>query len=250
MRHRILAVAIALCVSTTVHAQNQRVVVPAGFWVTGDNSWSRIQAAGPMVQIVSPQFDTFNVGVTDFNAARSQFDANRSVGQLVLGYVDTSNGNRNPGDVDNDIALWYANYSTNYSTHIDGIFFDQGPDMTVNAGNQTYYANLNSRLKLAHPSAKEMLNAAGFGSTDPWVMSVTDYVTLWEAPYVDPTNSGKASYRDRYVATSPDLLSAPPPAWWDSYGSRVTHIVFNAQSRTISPSGEAFGNEPNASGEL
>jgi len=75
-----------------------------------------------------------------------------------------------------------------------------------------------------------MVNAAGFGASTPWIMSATDYVTLWEAPYVDPTGQGKASYRDRYVAFYSDLLSRPPPSWWNSYGSRFTHVVFNSLS--------------------
>src|SRR6202012_3303835 len=114
------------------------------------SDWTRIQNAKTGVKAVIADSSFPTLTGTGLGNAQAQFDSNRTVGQLVLGYVDTAFGSRPLSEVlgtsvpsgapacadssdcsspnfcyagicrPTNVADWYAQYST----HIDGIFFD------------------------------------------------------------------------------------------------------------------------------
>ena len=143
--------------------------------------------------------------------AKQQFTRCRRVGQKVLGYVSTKSGQRPIADIEADIVNWYSLYTE----YIDGIFFDEGPQFDDTM--KSFYSNLISTFRSYHPGQVVFLNAPQF--PNEWVVSVADYVILWE--------ESQYAYTHQYVALIPGGLTTPPPAWWTDpkWSHHIVHIV-------------------------
>jgi hypothetical protein len=209
--------------------------------------WQRVSGAGAKVKIAvaegstkdlqdDPTFPPFHP-LTD---AKNQFDACRAQRQLVLGYVSTRGARRSRTDIDADINKWYTSFTDANGIHIDGIFFDEGPELDLKwdsgpkAGQfitdqefQDFYKTLIHDFKTNHTSNnKALLNASQF--PNEWVMQPVDaqgnsidYVILWEnseSLYVDPNT---------YKAIGPTSLLNPPSWWTDTqYTDRISHTIY------------------------
>ena len=222
----------------------QRIAVPAFFGL--NNDWSRIEQASNKVGIVVPDqsFNTLQDDPTDpsfhpLTDAKAQFDRCRQQGQLVLGYVNSGSAQRDPGAINADINQWYTAYTDANGIHIDGIFFDEGPELDLKwqsgpeAGQyitdqefQDFYKTLVHNFKTSHPSNNAvLLNGAAF--PNEWVMqpvdsagNLIDYVILWE--------NSEDIYVNKYHAIGPQGILVPIPSWWTNpqYTQRIVHTVY------------------------
>src|SRR3954471_5573146 len=110
---------------------------PAGGTIINPE-WNSVSGAGTKVKIVVPEGSTKDLQddssfppfhpLTD---AKNQFDICQQQGQLVLGYVSTRSARRNRIDIDADISKWYSSFTDGSGIHINGIFFDEGPELDI-----------------------------------------------------------------------------------------------------------------------
>src|SRR5438874_486119 len=103
----------------------QHIAVPAYFGLNAD--WTRIEQAAGTVKIVVPDLSFNTLTGSALTNAQAQFDRCRQRGQLILGYVDTGSGQRSMQLINTDITQWF----TSYPTQLDGIFFDDGPELDI-----------------------------------------------------------------------------------------------------------------------
>src|SRR5262249_29326894 len=214
MRVRLFLTLIVLGLSTQASGQ-QSVAVPAFFRLyrpdgSVNPDWVRILQAGATAKIVVAGLDIGgNAGAGSDPCTQSPaqlFDCLRANGTLVLGYVDTRNATRQPplpnpqnpppdypvtyvlhgGAGQDSVAAWYAPYVG----PIDGILFAQGPVYPGVSDQQSFCQTLYQAMTtrplysgscgLVGTGARAcvMLNAASYAFS--WVMTVTDYATLYE----------------------------------------------------------------------
>lgn len=122
---RFTFVASVLLPAMATHAAPVRLLVPAYQYPTLGNLWSGLTAAArkvPVTLILNPNTGPGNARDDVYVAALDQFIA---AGGQVLAYVNTSspngvNGERNAGEVLNDITRYQEFYPGRFS----GIFFD------------------------------------------------------------------------------------------------------------------------------
>jgi hypothetical protein len=109
---------------------------------------------------------------------------------------------------------------------LTGVFFDIGPNFYNGGPNDAalnqHYVSLYQQTKKDHPTAKVMLNAAGF--PNDWVMTApaADIANVWETEV--------AAYANNYLAQGPSG-TVPAPTWWSSYAGntgRISNIVYGA----------------------
>jgi hypothetical protein len=246
MNRKSFAMAIALTLAGAAEA-TQKTTVPAFFalnqttdGVTAD--WTRIKNQGSAVLAVvalgdSGGFELCGPGQCDLSAAQTQFAANHTAGQLVLGYVKaglacTASGNRSTA-IQNvktgtyGVATWYSKYPT----QIQGIFYDLGPQLYTCAYGDLYgsspepesnqqsdYHSIYSYVGTNHSGAQVMLNASQFQNS--WIMSGTsksaDYALIFERDY--------STWYSNYKAAD-----GSSPGWWTSgYSGQLANVVTNA----------------------
>lgn len=231
-----------------------RLAVPAFFGLGQD--WARLDAAGDAVRIVVPEQSFPALAAGDPNArtaAQNQFQALRNNGTLVLGYVFSRTGGGatdplltaaqiiagRPGQGPNGSDIpgvdnWYAQFPT----HIDGIYFDNAvlwPDAggaasyPVGPGGtqwtaQTFWTDLVSQLRQAHPGMKVMLLAGQ--CPDEWVVQVGDYALLWEEQY--------SVYENQFYPLRNNAPVIIPP-WWKNpaHLDRISHTVTGCPARAV-----------------
>jgi hypothetical protein len=188
----------------------QKLTVPAFFGVNAD--WGRIEEAGAAVKIVVPDRSFNELDGDALVAARAQFRRCRLAGQLVLGYVPTTNGDRPLSETKKEVRTWYG--QDKYAGRLDGIFFDEGP--LAKKPRRRYYEAL-KRYVSTQFSGMVFLNAAQF--PQEWVMGAADYVILWEAD--------EAAYRTQFYALGKDGNGVGVPRWWKnaSYRDRIAHTI-------------------------
>jgi hypothetical protein len=196
----------------------QKLVVPAYFEMKGAGvaGWRRIEEATSSVAIVIPDgsfpyLDTQNPEALP--CVRKQFGRCQQNGQKVLGYVSTrikEQGKvlRPIADVKARIDKWYEVYPS----HIDGIYFDEGP-MDADPA-QNFYEQLIAEVKRRPARNTIMLAAPEFAQE--WVMQMADqeyFVVLWE----DPLDK----YLNQYGAEE----------WWarPEYTNKIAHIVLGCR---------------------
>jgi hypothetical protein len=137
------------------------------------------------------------------------------------------------------VRKWYTSFTDASGVHIDGIFFDEGPELDVkwdsgpevgqfitDAEFQDFYKSLIHDFKTNFPQNNlVILNASQFSKE--WVMqpvddqgNVVDYVVLWEA--------SNDHYVNDYKAIDDGGILIDPPDWWASpqYTDRISHTIF------------------------
>ncbi len=258
MKLRMLVVAVVIAIAAPAMSQDvQQLGVPAFSPVTRcdgshNGDWTRIQSAGQAVTIVvadkTTLCDPYNMPSTQV-----QFDALRAQPnyQLVLGYVDTRHGLRDPYYVFNTVQNepnppsnpttvqdWYRDYGG----HIDGIFFDDGPTMEQgypgDAALHAYYSNLYVTMKNRpgrcgpnHNQACVMLNSSQYPNN--WVMSVADNVVLWERALhgTDMNPPDSQGYLTNFILGD---AQQSPAGWYKSVsGNQAEHVIYGATTSEV-----------------
>jgi hypothetical protein len=121
-----------------------RACVPAYFDLGKPDDWKAIEDSGSLIRCVVPEFTFSTIDPTDtdlLQAARDQFKRCQDAGQLVLGYVSTQSGARDPGAVHTDIDRWYDRYPEQMS----GIFLDEEPQRDDSA--EPFYRELSAYIQ-------------------------------------------------------------------------------------------------------
>jgi hypothetical protein len=200
----------------------QRATAVAFFDLSRKADWDAIAGGGAKVGLVVPDGSFRNP--PDLNAAKQQFQSCQSHGQLVLGYVWTGAGDRNPNDVNNEIDQWAANYGA----LIDGFYLDSGMELDLpgktDQGFQNYYRLLIAGIQSRHPCSRVGLAASQYKYS--WVVDVADFATIWEGvatDYLDP---------NKYLAIGEQHLE-PPPAWWSANPSQVIATVVQTPQNLV-----------------
>ncbi|HEY6807598.1 MAG TPA: spherulation-specific family 4 protein [Gemmatimonadales bacterium] len=208
----------------------QAIAVPAFFPVTQNHNgvtpdWQRILNAGEVAKVVVAGLDTLGAGTggTDCLGSPAQmFDCLRANGQFVLGYVDTGGGARDASCPTNNpncnvihgadggfsVDQWY----TQFGSHIDGIFFDNGPTATPTAAQRTYYENLYAAVRSSFggrcgtgAQACVMVNASQVAPD--WVINgpAADWAVTYERPIHGTDNNGACGSPDQqdYFGVTP-----------------------------------------------
>jgi hypothetical protein len=313
MKARLFLAVIAVGMSTQASGQQQRqqsLAIPAFFRLyTGTGNvnpdWVRILQAGSVAKIVVAGIDigdTPGQGNVCTSSPAAMFDCLRANGQLVLGYVDTSNGYRKPLDQQSqDWPLTYVlhggdfspegllrqdfvdNWYNTYGGHIDGIFFDQGPiDPGGPPAMRQFYEALWSAMinrpfysgscGLAGTGGRACIMINGSQFAHDWVMTVTDYATMYEFAVRGASNANCCCYPNRGCSSCPGSpgcccsqpgtcpqtyldtrwfcpgvdagtsLCAPPyqdlPGWYftdQNALDRMAHVLFSATPGDIDP---------------
>lgn len=229
-----------------------RLAVPAFFGLaetftdtTGQTRqcWPTIQAAASAVRIVVPDGSFPALAAGDPNAkkaAQDQFNALRSNGMLVLGYVfsRTGGGATDPllseAQITAAVDAWY----TQFPAQLDGIYFDNAvlwPDAggaatyPVGPGGaqwtaQSFWTDVAGQLRQSRPGINIMLLAGQ--CPDEWVVQVADYALMWEEAY-----SVYASSFYPLVNNAPAMI----PPWWKNpaYLNKISHTVTGCPAANV-----------------
>ncbi|MBL9126769.1 MAG: spherulation-specific family 4 protein [Verrucomicrobiales bacterium] len=122
------------------------LMVPAYFGPDRTEAWRALASAAGRVPLVAIG-NVFNgPGIARREDYRNVFDAVRSGGGRVLGYVHTTYTRRPAAEVRADIARWFEFYA------VDGIFVDEMTNDGTSAG-LAYYRDLAQVAKAAYPGA-------------------------------------------------------------------------------------------------
>jgi Domain of unknown function (DUF4091)/Spherulation-specific family 4 len=202
-------------------ALKQYAVAVAYFDLSRQADWGAIVAGGPKVRLAIPDGSFRNP--PDLSAARQEFASCQRQGQLVLGYVFTGAGDRDPNQVNSEIDEW----ATNYGAAINGFYLDSGIELDIGKTDQdfqNYYRPLIAGLRSRHPGSTVGLAASQYKYS--WVIEIADFATIWEgaaADYLDP---------NKYLAIGEQHLE-PPPAWWSANPLQVIATVVQTPQNQV-----------------
>ena len=189
-----------------------RIAVPS-YVNPGDPTWTAWEAQGPgavgmmIVNLNNGDDTTYDPNVD------SAIRATRKKGILVIGYVYTSYGKRDPATVRSKVHAVYQNYL------VDGIFFDEVPTTCDGSNpfsgtNFLYYEELTNYVRRQEAGGRLTVLNLGMPSPNDCWMGITNILLDWE-------DVGFANYRDNYV----DF------AWTHQYPpERFWHIMYDMTS--------------------
>ena len=205
------AIPFFFCVSQPALAQ-ARLAIPS-YVMPGSEKWNAFQqlgsqAVGIMVVNLGNGDDTA-MNATAAEAVRSA----RAAGIVVLGYVHTGYGKRNPAEVRSKIDAALKNYE------IAGIFFDETPtecgaENKFAGTNLQYYADLAAYVHEAKGGRRITVLNPGVAPPDDCWMSFSDILVTFEEATLE-------NYQKKYVDR----------AWTHKYApERFWHLVYSVSS--------------------
>lgn len=178
--------------------------------------WTQLMAGAPRagLAIVNP---ASGPGTSADANYVSQVSQARAKGVLVVGYVDTSYGQRTLAVVKAEVDRHFQWYG------VDGIFFDQA---TNDCRNTSYYQQLFDYVKGKSAAAKVVLNP-GTKTVSDCYMASTDIIITFESTY--------STY-----------LTWQPSAWEASYpANRFWHLIYTTSQSQL-PNAVALSRQRNA----
>ena len=138
----------------------------------------------------------------------------RAAGITVLGYTDTSYGNRPAAAAEADVQHYKAWY------RVTDVFLDQAATGSAQLG---YYRNLAAYIRRLNPGATIWLNPGSY--PDQGYMSVGNVVMVFEGPYASYVHINVPSWVSHYPAARfAHTIYATP-------GSELTSAIRLSRSR-------------------
>ena len=177
---RVLFAGLVAALLLLVFARSHRTramtaLVPAYFYPTGAGagSWDRLCRAArsiPIQAVINPASGPGTSADPNYVATVARF---RGAGGRVLGYVHTSYGAREIGQVKSDIQAYLKMYD------VDGFFVDE---MSTNPLQVAYYSGLYAFIK-HQKQALEVVGNPGTNTNESYVKSRTaDRLVIFEGP--------------------------------------------------------------------
>ena len=136
----------------------------------------------------------------------------RQRASLIIGYVDTAQGNTliPLATVENEISEQFDWYN------VDGIFLD---DARTTTANEAYYTTLKNYIKSYFSRALVVMNPSS-KVTDANYGTIADVLVTFEGVYSDYQSTSKTNY-SRSIAAS----------WYKNYpAQKFWHIIYNCTS--------------------
>lgn len=163
---------------TTAGAGTQRLLVPA-YFTPSNNKWLNMAVAienslVPAIIVMNPEGGPKAGVKPEYVTA---IDDCQARGQSVVGYVDTSYGQRSLEETKSDVDLYFDLYPK-----LRGIFFDQ---MSNHVEEKAYYRTLYQHVKSKTATARVIGNPGTPSNDGAWQITapVADILIVFEGPY-------------------------------------------------------------------
>jgi hypothetical protein len=181
----------AILSPTSALAGPKGILVPAYFYPTLSNDWSRLDTAARQVSLTTILNPNSGPGtVVDQNYVLVAKNL-RARGGTVVGYVSTSYGARSLNAVKADIARYTRFYEVN------GFFIDEMSNSLPEVG---YYASIYSYIKSLNPEYRVIGNP-GTNTLEAYLTTPTaDTLVTFEGTHTSYANARPPSYVHKYPA--------------------------------------------------
>lgn len=192
--HLLFAVLAAATARSAAGENIQTMAIPAYF--SPGSLWTQMEDANPTVglAVINPNSGPGTTQVTSSQAA----------GLTVIGYVNTSYGNRPINDVRFDIDAYY---NQSFYPTLDGIFLDE---VSTDCIDVPYYQDLYEYIKTKGGKGVTVINPGT--QTSECYICVSDIIVNFEDEYSQYINYSQPSWVKKY----------PPSRFW--------HLVYNTPS--------------------
>jgi hypothetical protein len=182
----------AILAPASAPAGPTELLVPAYFYPTAGNDWSRLDAAAKEVAltaILNPDSGPGKVADPNYVKATNNL---RAAGGSVVAYVSTSYGERGLTAVLEDIARYTRFYK------LDGFFIDE---MNDNLSHVKYYGSIYSHIKSLDPRYRVFGNP-GTRTPEAYLTTPTaDTLVTLEGAEASYANAKLSPYTGRYRAS-------------------------------------------------